>query len=145
LTSATDPPGLSPQLPVFVYGTLRPGEKNYPRYLAGRTLAELPGTVAGELFFVADGGYPYLSTGEGRVQGEMMVLAPQHYAATLSRLDALEEYDPQDEANSVYLRRSAKVLLADGSERLAWVYYWNLAVVQGKRIVSGDFRDRSKG
>lgn len=74
-----------------------------------------------------------------------MVLAPHHYAVTLSHLDALEEYDPQDEAHSVYLRRSAKVLLADGSERLAWVYYWNLVEVQGKRIVSGDFRDRPKG
>lgn len=145
MTSVTDPADSIPPLPFFVYGTLRAGEKNYSRYLAGRTLAELPGTVAGELFFLADGGYPYLLPGEGRVRGELMVLAPRHYAATLSRLDALEEYAPQDEANSVYLRRSALVLLADGSERLAWVYYWNLAGVRGRRIASGDFRDRSQG
>lgn len=132
-------------MPVFVYGTLRRGEKNYPRYLAGRTIAELPGTVAGELFFVADGGYPYLSPGKGRVHGELMVLDPRQYAATLRSLDELEEYDPQNEANSVYLRRRAMVLLAGGSDRLAWVYYWNLAELQGRPIASGDFRNRNKG
>lgn len=132
-------------MPVFVYGTLRRGEKNYPRYLGGRTVAELSGTVAGELFFVSDGGYPYLAPGEGRVHGEVMVLDPRHYAATLRALDELEEYDPRDEASSVYLRRRARVLLADGSDRLAWVYYWNLAELQGRPIASGDFRDRPQG
>lgn len=145
MTSATDTPELAPQLPVFVYGTLRPGEKNYPGYLAGRTLCELSGTVAGELFFVAEGGYPYLQPGAGRVHGELMVLAPHQYGETLKCLDALEEYDSQDEANSVYLRRRTKVRLADGSERLAWVYYWNLADLVGRKIASGDFSDRPRG
>jgi gamma-glutamylcyclotransferase (GGCT)/AIG2-like uncharacterized protein YtfP len=142
LISAPEPPLTAQRLPVFVYGTLRRGEKNHARYLGGRTVSELSGTVAGELFFVADGGYPYLRPGPGRVHGELLELAPQHYASTLAGLDALEEYDPLDEAHSVYLRRSAQVRLADGSERLAWVYYWNLPEVVGERIASGDFRDR---
>jgi len=127
---------------VFVYGTLRQGEKNYDHYLAGRTTAELSGTVAGELFFVIDGGYPYLTQGKGRVHGELMELQPRLYSATLGNLDALEEYDPQDEPHSVYLRRTTSVRLADGSERLAWVYYWNLPERHGVKIASGDCRDR---
>jgi len=130
------------KLPVFVYGTLRRGELNYSRYLAGRTTAELPGTVAGELFFVVDGGYPYLSAGTGRVHGELMELELRSYSATLDSLDALEEYDPRDEAHSVYLRRRAQVRLADGSERTAWVYYWNLPERVGVRVASGDFTNR---
>lgn len=141
MTSTPDSPA-APRLPVFVYGTLRPGEKNYPGYLAGRTTNELPGTVAGELFFVVDGGYPYLAPGKGRVRGELIELQPRHYQATLAALDALEEYDPQDEEHSVYLRRKAEVQLADGSKRLAWVYYWNVSELTGVKVASGDFRDR---
>ena len=107
MTSTPDPTS-APRLPVFVYGTLRYGEKNYPRYLAGRTTAELPGTVAGELFFVVDGGYPYLAPGKGWVHGELMELEPQHYTATLSNLDALEEYDPQNEQHSEIGRASCR-------------------------------------
>ncbi len=128
------------QLPVFVYGTLRRGEKNYPRYLQGRSLREVPATVAGELFFVADGGYPYLLPGGGRVQGELIDLDPATYREVLQRLDALEEYDPADEPGSIYLRRTAMVRTADGTEREAWVYYWNRPETRGKKIESGDFR-----
>jgi gamma-glutamylcyclotransferase (GGCT)/AIG2-like uncharacterized protein YtfP len=142
LISTTERPPSGTKLPVFVYGTLRRGEKNYSRYLAGRTTAELPGTAAGELFFVVDGGYPYLSPGTGRVHGELMELEPQSYSATLTSLDALEEYDPRDETHSVYLRRRAQIRLADGSERTAWVYYWNLPERVGVRIASGDFVNR---
>lgn len=125
---------------MFVYGTLRPGEENYPHYLAGHTAAELPGTVAGELFFVADGGYPYLAPGKGRVHGELVELKPHLYRATLESLDALEEYHPRDERHSVYLRTTTRVRLADGSERLAWVYFWNMSARCGVKIACGDFR-----
>ena len=130
------------RLPVFVYGTLRPGEKNYPAYLAGRTRREVSATVAGTLYFLAGEGYPCLVAEGGRVRGELMELLPGHYAATLAALDALEEYDPADEAHSVYLRRPARVSLAGGEEVEAWVYYWNGPPPPGERIASGDFRDR---
>ena len=132
------------QLPVFVYGTLRPGEKNYPRYLQGRSLREVPATVAGELFYIAAGGYPYLLPGRERVQGELIDLDPVVYPEVMQRLDALEEYDPADEPGSVYLRRTADVRTADGTERKAWVYYWNRPEARGKKVESGDFR-KSEG
>lgn len=144
MTCVPEQASVSPLLPVFVYGTLRPGEKNYPHYLAGRTTAELPGTVDGELFFVVADGYPYLAPGKGRVHGELMELQPHCYRATLESLDALEDYHPQDERHSVYLRRTSRVRLVDGRERQAWVYYWNLPERLGVKIASGDFRRRLK-
>ncbi|WP_305043258.1 gamma-glutamylcyclotransferase family protein [Geoalkalibacter sp.] len=133
------------QLPIFVYGTLRPGEKNYRAYLGGRTLAEIPASVRGELYFVEDGGYPYLVDGAGRVEGELVILVPEDYAQTLEMLDALEEYDPNNEAASVYLRRQGRVRLTDGTETDAWTYYWNCPQVVGRKIPSGDFRKREAG
>jgi len=132
------------RLPVFVYGTLRPGQKNYPRYLQGRTLREYPATIHGRLYFVADGGYPYLKPGEGTVTGELLELNPASYDETLYELDLLEEYDPQDEGHSVYLRRKSTVTLSQGKQVAAWVYYWNLPETTGEEIESGDFSDRSR-
>lgn len=129
-------------LPVFVYGTLRPGEKNHAAYLSGRSREEIPASVPGELYFVADGGYPYLAPGTGRVQGDLVFILPEHYARTLQALDDLEEYDPRNEAASVYLRRRVRVRLADGREAVAWTYYWNCPRIVGRKILSGDFRKR---
>lgn len=127
--------------PVFVYGTLRRGQKNYPSYLAGRTLAEYRASTEGRLFFLeeaAEGLYPYLCPGNGRVVGELMVIDPGRYAATLERLDRLEDYLPGDEGTSLYLRRAAPVRLDDGTVRTAWIYYWNGPQV-GTPIPGGDF------
>lgn len=130
------------RLPVFVYGTLRPGEKNYSRFLAGRTADEVTATAAGELFFVAAGGYPYVVPGPGRVKGKLVHLDPSRYEQTLREIDTLEEYDPGDEAHSLYLRRSTTVTLTGGGRTAAWIYYWNGPPTLGTRIASGDFRDR---
>lgn len=134
-----------PRLPVFVYGTLRPGEKNYPLFLEGKTVREAPATVCGELYFVADGGYPYLIPGESTVTGELVELDPDRYGEILHGLDRLEEYDPADEERSVYLRRKATVTLRGGGETPAWVYWWNCPGIVGKRIAGGDFKRRSEG
>jgi gamma-glutamylcyclotransferase (GGCT)/AIG2-like uncharacterized protein YtfP len=128
------------QLPVFVYGTLRPGQKNYRRYLQGRTSREEPALCRGRLYFIAEGGYPYLTPEEGDVRGELLTLHPATYQQTLAALDDLEEYSAQDEAGSLYLRRIATVR-AGVREVPAWVYYWH-GTTSGVRIESGDFEDR---
>ncbi len=133
-----------PKLPVFVYGTLSPGLKNYPRFLQGRTLQEIPARVRGRLYFVSDGGYPYVLPEEGEVVGSLVELDPAQYDQTLASLDLLEEYDPQDEAQSIYLRRLTDVFLADGSCRPAWIYYWNELQVVGELVEGGDFAEYLK-
>jgi gamma-glutamylcyclotransferase (GGCT)/AIG2-like uncharacterized protein YtfP len=127
------------RLPVFVYGTLRPGQKNYRQYLQGRTLREEPALCRGRLYFVEEGGYPYLTPEAGEVRGELMTLLPETYAQTLAGLDELEEYCPRNEAGSVYLRRMTAVSV-EGKQVRAWTYYWNRPVT-GVLVVSGDFDD----
>jgi gamma-glutamylcyclotransferase (GGCT)/AIG2-like uncharacterized protein YtfP len=128
------------QLPIFVYGTLRAGQKNYRRYLQGKTVRETPASCSGRLFVLLEEGYPYLLPGPGRVWGELVFIAPEWYQQVLRRLDALEEYDSAREAASVYLRRRAAVHLVNGEEFQAWVYYWNRPAL-GELIASGDFLD----
>jgi len=129
---------------VFVYGTLRRGEKNHRRYLAGRYRSCTPATLRGRLFFEPREGYPYLVPASGIVHGEVFELDPATAAATLRKLDRLEDYDPDDETGSLYLRREADALLADGSTVRVWVYFWNGPEI-GQPVAGGDFSALGKG
>ena len=58
-------------------------------------------------------------------------------AADLARIDAYEDYDPDNPESSLYLRRS--IPLADGGE--AQAYVWNRPLPDGARQIGhGDFR-----
>src|SRR5438270_797160 len=48
--------------PFFVYGTLRPGQGNHARLLAGRTTAEVPATLPGNVLYGP--ALPYVTAGE---------------------------------------------------------------------------------
>ncbi len=62
--------------------------------------------------------------------------------AVLPKLDFVEEYRPDAEAQSLYLRRSVPVILDDGSERWAWAYLYNRPYDPRRIIKSGDWRRR---
>ncbi|HMQ31224.1 MAG TPA: gamma-glutamylcyclotransferase [Chloroflexaceae bacterium] len=128
-------------LPFFVYGTLRPGEHNYARLLAGRTSAEAPAALAGAALFT-EGPYPFLVTapdlaGPGDlVRGDLVALPPALYGPVLAQLDALEGYVAGSAAN-LYERVVIEVAAADGPRR-AWVYVAGAAALA--RIRSGAMR-----
>ncbi len=139
-----DPPG-EPELPFFVYGTLRPGEHNHDLFLRGRTRSEEPGRMGG-LVLYAGPGYPYAVDGPGgSVLGEIVTARPGSYAELLAELDALEEYVPGD-ARSLYERVARDAVLADGVTVVrAWVYVAAPAVAArlrsgGTPIEHGDWR-----
>lgn len=134
---------LSAQLPLFIYGTLLPDERNHARYLGGRTLTDEPATVAGELWWEVVEDYPYLCPGDGIVQGRLVTIAPEQFSVTLREIDALEDFLPADPQASLYLRCPVEVMTATGP-RQAWSYLWNRPERPGIRLNSGDFRRRFK-
>ena len=136
-------------LTMFVYGTLKRGERNHERYCSGVLRVEV-GTVRGELYDLPHFGYPELivpeesvrafgtddpardadmqerlahghpSTLEGHlVSGEIL-----HFDDAGSRLpgiDRLEGFDPAD-ASSLYRRVLLPVEPEIGRALLAWAY-----------------------
>jgi gamma-glutamylcyclotransferase (GGCT)/AIG2-like uncharacterized protein YtfP len=117
--------GPAGRLPVFVYGTLRPGGLYHPAHLLGRTTAEEPATLRGAVLHEGPG-YPYAledaDAVPGVVHGELMTLVEEGYERVLEALDELEEYRPGD-PSSLYLREAREVTrTADGAAVRAWVY-----------------------
>jgi gamma-glutamylcyclotransferase (GGCT)/AIG2-like uncharacterized protein YtfP len=110
--------------PFFVYGTLKPGEPNYARFLNGRTAGEGPASFAGALY--THGPYPYLVTEadlaapDERVSGAVISVADADYPAILAQLDSLEGYS-EGGTDNMYERLLVTVEAADGP-RAAWLY-----------------------
>jgi gamma-glutamylcyclotransferase (GGCT)/AIG2-like uncharacterized protein YtfP len=140
MTTTIDPP-----FDLAVYGTLRRGERNAPLLAGAAYLGE--GLVAGRLIEMPSNAdrayaYPALVAAPGDVTVEIYRLADR---ATLARLDALEGFDPRDEAGSEYVRRSVEI--RDGPVRRAWIYIYNGAPDgTGGTVIGGDWvRHRSRG
>ncbi|WP_128428285.1 gamma-glutamylcyclotransferase family protein [Streptomyces cyaneus] len=140
---------LSPRLPFFVYGTLRPGEPNHDHFLRGRTHTEEPARLVGAALY--DGpGYPYAveeRDGSGTVHGDLVTPRPEEYPTLLAALDRLEEYAPDDPRN-LYERIARQVIRdSDATAVQAWVYVAAPPVAarlrtHGKLIESGDWATR---
>ncbi|MDF3288292.1 gamma-glutamylcyclotransferase family protein [Streptomyces silvisoli] len=134
------------RLPVFVYGTLRPGEANHG-LLLGRTAAETPAVLPGALLYEGPG-YPYAvdDPGGGEIRGELIDPLPEVYEAVLADLDRLEEYVPGAPGN-LYDRLAREVRVAAGHVRPAWVYLAGTATARALRadgvpVRGGDWRRR---
>lgn len=115
-------------VPVFVYGTLKPGESNYEHYCGSRVLAATRATVKGQLFALPVG-YPAMVLGEGVVQGYLLTFNTPNI---LQYLDPLEGHNPQrPPEKNFYNRKQLEVYSLEAEPLgLAWAYFMTLDQVK---------------
>ncbi|MFD9792149.1 gamma-glutamylcyclotransferase family protein [Streptomyces sp. NPDC059070] len=109
------------ELPFFVYGTLRPGERYHMSLLHGRTASEHPARLPGAVLYEGPG-YPYATRGDGSVTGTLITPRPEEYARVLRVLDRLEECHGPGDPRNLYDRVACTVDLPGGATARAWVY-----------------------
>ncbi|MBW4691816.1 MAG: gamma-glutamylcyclotransferase [Lyngbya sp. HA4199-MV5] len=76
---------------VFVYGTLKPGEKNH-QICASYVVASKPASANGRLYALPFG-YPAMTLEEGTVHGTVLSFVDE---IALEALDAYERHDPAE-------------------------------------------------
>lgn len=124
---ATNPYAVLEPLPVFVYGTLRTGQRNWQRLLAGRTVHEQPATAPNHVMY-ADG-IAFIGDGAGTVVGDLLTLDPARSVALMRDLDQLEGItDPATGRGLGYCRVQRPVLVGDTPVR-AWLYHGSPATL----------------
>ena len=106
---------------MFVYGTLRPGQPNWERFLAAAAERVVAGRLAG-VDLLDCGHYPAAveRPGAGEAVGEVVWIEPDAWFTTLAALDHLEGYDPADN-DRFYERVIRSVTTAHGAVD-CWVY-----------------------
>lgn len=109
------------QLPVFVYGTLRPGCANFSWTLDGNTTSITPATLDAAVMYRGPG-FPYVAAGDGVVVGDLIDLVPGRYRDVLATLDRLEGYDPDRRGGSNHYDRVQRTVTTADGPRPAWVY-----------------------
>lgn len=131
-------------LPLFVYGTLLPGQPN-AQLLAGAVVRSQPATFNGGRLFDM-GAYPMLIEQDASpVVGRLLHLKRPLYHETVARLDALEGYDPTAPDTSRY-RRLQRTVLVDGVAISCWLYLGSAEHTQGANLIpSGDWAAHSAG
>lgn len=131
----------------FFYGTLMQGLRPaIPNIDFNNFVGIGPATIAGRLYAIEtpDGCYPALvldTDNDARVHGYCFRndrLTPDDVAA----LDRYELYDPNNLAESEYRRIEASVHLDSGSNLVASLYAYNVALPDDARLIAnGNFAD----
>jgi pyruvate carboxylase len=126
---------------LFVYGTLRKEFGNQLHKLIAKN-SKFAGMAqyTGELYMVAE--FPGIVPSTNKadtVVGELYKII--HPEKLIGILDDYEEYDPQNEENSLYLRKKVEVTV-NGESMETWAYIYNKSVEGLDKIASGDFLKR---
>ena len=116
------------RLPLFVFGTLRRGQRNH-HLLARRHTRMRPARLHG---FSRTEPLMIRSRPEGSVAGELYFIRPDAYEATLRDCDALEGIPPGRTVGRDYCRWRVTVETPEGSAD-AWAYvHASLAAATGE-------------
>ncbi|MBD2106614.1 gamma-glutamylcyclotransferase family protein [Nodosilinea sp. FACHB-13] len=111
---------------LFVYGTLKPGERAFANLCEPFAIAARPAQTIGRLYHLPLG-YPAMTTEPGWVKGFLLTFSS---ADALTAIDAFEEYYPDRPQSSEYQRSLQTVYdLNQHSLEIAWVYTMSLEQV----------------
>jgi len=126
---------------VFVYGTLKPNQANYPYYCQGKVIEKIPVFTHGKLYHLPTLGYPAMVKSEGIVEGYLLTFLDDNW---LQKLDDLEDYqEGRDEQLNGYQRclitvyNASKMPISD-----AWAYFMSFPRVKslnGVYLPSGNW------
>jgi gamma-glutamylcyclotransferase (GGCT)/AIG2-like uncharacterized protein YtfP len=134
---------------IFVYGTLKPGERYHDRYCGNQVVGSEPACVPGRLYHLSPG-YPGLTHEPGWVRG---VLLHFDTPEVLVELDELEGYTPGcSGTDNMYERTWEQIYRLDRTP-LTWAWLYRMepervASLDGIWIPEGywlDPSDRSEG
>jgi len=124
---------------LFIYGTLLPGEA--PEEIASivKRLRRLGSArVRGRLYdFGEFPGAVLDPSSRTMVYGELVALPSDE--GILEALDRYEEFDSSDPKRSLFIRKKAKVWMANGSSREGWIYVYNRHPGRAKLVRGGDY------
>ena len=111
---------------LFIYGTLHPDRAPAEIAAAPRRLTPIgPATIRGNLYNL--GAYPgvVLALDGPPIPGELFTVPD---TATLSALDAYEDFRAASPDSSLFLRVETTATARDGSQLTCWVYVYNREV-----------------
>jgi gamma-glutamylcyclotransferase (GGCT)/AIG2-like uncharacterized protein YtfP len=92
---------------VFVYGTLKPGERYHDRYCGDLLETARLATVRGNLYHLPHCRYPAMTPGDGWVRGYLLSFRDER---ALCQIDQLEGYHPnRPAADNEYQRQVVEV------------------------------------
>lgn len=124
---------------LFVYGTLLSSEA--PKEVASivRGCRRLGSAhVRGRLYdFGEFPGAVLDPSSRSMIHGELVVLPSD--GQTLDILDRYEEFDPLHPKRSLFVRRKAKIRMANGRSREGWIYVYNRNPGEAKLVRGGDY------
>jgi gamma-glutamylcyclotransferase (GGCT)/AIG2-like uncharacterized protein YtfP len=126
-------------LPIFVYGTLMPGQPN--DYLWQGCSQSVEGAYISGCYLYDFGYYPVMiKGGGGRVVGQLIHLKKECYSQTIQVLDCLEGYDSQHPTDSNFQRVRSEVSRPNGENLEAWAYFGVLKNINNSPLIeNGDW------
>lgn len=126
---------------VFVYGTLKPGERAYDAFCQPYVLAALPAIAPGRIYALPEG-YPAMTQEPGWVQGYRLSFSDR---TLLQALDEFEDYFPDRPRESLYQRLEIPVFSPNQAPLgTAWGYVMErqqIAQLGGKPLPAGIWRE----
>ena len=120
---------------IFVYGSLRKKHAPFPDLIRARRMKHIgKGKIRAKLYDLGE--YPSaVECKENHVYGEVYEIA--NMGKVLPLLDEYEEFDPNKPTCSLFVRKTSRVLMENGRETVALVYFFNKDVGRARIIPTG--------